>query len=197
MVPGECNAFFTCNTNGDFQKSYCSEGLHWSQETLSCGWASESDCVNDPNVPNVFYREGQACSATGGFAPNPADCSSFLICNHDKYVVKPCGDGLHWDNKIKACNFIDLAGCQPGSVQAQGQGSAVPDVVTESTTTTLSTTTTQWTQGDNDYDSGDYNPGQWEWKPPTTTTTETTFIETSDVQQPLSGDYKVKKNICV
>ena len=41
----------------------------------------------------------------------------------------------------------------------------------------------QWTQ--------DPNPGQWEWKPPTTTTTETSFIETSNVAEPLSGDYKV------
>ena len=41
-------------------------------------------------------------------------------------------------------------------------------------------------------DSGDYNPGQWEWKPPTTTTTETTFIETSPIQEPLSGDFKVR-----
>ena len=41
-------------------------------------------------------------------------------------------------------------------------------------------------------DLGDYNPGQWEWKPPTTTTTETTFIETSPIQEPLSGDFKVR-----
>ena len=43
-------------------------------------------------------------------------------------------------------------------------------------------------------DSGDYNPGQWEWKPPTTTTTETTFIETSPIQEPLSGDFKVRND---
>merc|ERR1711976_574779 len=65
--------------------------------------------------------------------------------------------------------------------------------VTESTTA-KSTSTTQWTwtpENNGDYDSGDYNPGQWEWRPPTTTTTETSFIETSHIKEPLSGDYKV------
>ena len=33
--------------------------------------------------------------------------------------------------------------------------------------------------------------GQWDWKPPASTTTETTFVETSNVKEPLSGDYKV------
>ena len=61
-----------------------------------------------------FVLLGQACSALGGFAPNPSDCSSFLVCNHDKYIVQPCAIGLHWDNKIKVCNSIELAGCEPG-----------------------------------------------------------------------------------
>ena len=34
--------------------------------------------------------------------------------------------------------------------------------------TTVSTTQwPTWTPDDNDYDSGDYNSGQWEWSPPT------------------------------
>ena len=41
-----------------FFKLNFQEGLHWNQETLSCGWASDSDCVADANAPNVFYKEG-------------------------------------------------------------------------------------------------------------------------------------------
>ena len=68
------------------------------------------------------------------------------------------------------------------------------------TEATPATTTTQWQwKPDNDNNDGQwkpdndgsYNPGQWEWKPPTTTTTETTFIETSNVAEPYSGDYKM------
>ena len=50
----------------------------------------------------------------------------------------------------------------------------------------------QWQDGQ---DSGQWqdgqDSGQWDWKPPASTTTETTFIETSNVKEPLSGDYKV------
>ncbi len=43
------------------------------------------------------------------------------------------------------------------------------------------------TQGGGGGDDSD----QWIWKPPVTTTTETTFIETSNIKEPLNGDYKV------
>ena len=46
--------------------------------------------------------------------------------------------------------------------------------------------------GDNgQWSDGNQDQGQWEWKPPVTTTTETTFLETSQVKEPISGDYKV------
>lgn len=44
---------------------------------------------------------------------------------------------------------------------------------------------------DGQWSDGSQDQGQWEWKPPVTTTTETTFIETSQVKEPISGDYKV------
>ena len=74
----------------------------------------EHGANNKAQFSILFVLLGQACSALGGFAPNPSDCSSFLVCNHDKYIVQPCAIGLHWDNKIKACNTIELAGCEPG-----------------------------------------------------------------------------------
>ena len=116
-VAGICNAYKSCNTNGHFQQSYCSEGLHWNQETLSCTWASESTCQSDPSVPSVYvqyYKSGQSCSNSGKLVANPDDCGSFLICNIDQFIVQPCASGLHWDSKISACNTIELAGCQPG-----------------------------------------------------------------------------------
>jgi len=41
-----------------------------------------------------------------------------------------------------------------------------------------------------DKESNDYDSGEWQWPPPASAT-ETSFIETSDVKEPLSGDYKV------
>ena len=125
-VPGECNAYKSCNTNGHFQKQFCSEGLHWSQETLSCTWASESDCTSDPSLPSVYvqyYRAGQSCDNSGKLVANPDDCGTFLICNIDQFIVQPCASGLHWDSKISACNIIENAGCQPGKGDIQQSGS--------------------------------------------------------------------------
>ena len=83
-------------------------------------------------VYQEFYTEGSKCPQEGSFAPNPADCGSFLMCNHGKYIVRPCGGGLHWDNKIKACNSIDLAECKPGEGASPGiPGLPVEAVIAE------------------------------------------------------------------
>ena len=41
---------------------------------------------------NIFGRdeEGSRCRPEGVFAPNPSDCNSFLMCNHGKYILRPC-----------------------------------------------------------------------------------------------------------
>jgi len=70
--------------------------------------------------------ENQACSLTGSLAPNSADCGSYLICNHKTFFAQRCAPGLHWDNNIKACNFIQLAGCESGMAELDRQGSARP-----------------------------------------------------------------------
>ena len=125
-VPGECNSYQSCNTNGMFQKSYCTEGLHWNQETLSCIWAAQSDCQSDSNLPSVYvqyYKAGQSCDSSGKLVGNPDDCGSFLICNIDNFIVQPCAAGLHWDSKINACNTIENANCQAGTGEVVQGGS--------------------------------------------------------------------------
>ena len=45
---------------------------------------------------NIFGRdeEGSRCRPEGVFAPNPSDCNSFLMCNHGKYILRPCQVGI-------------------------------------------------------------------------------------------------------
>merc|ERR1711936_998658 len=116
-----------------------------------------------------------------------------------KFVCQSCQSGLHFDNKIKACNFPEAANCGGTDTDTDETGDegviSVDDGDKPEPAKPKPTTTTQ-KPADNDQDNNgqwkpDPNPGQWEWKPPTTTTTETSFIETSNVAQPLSGDYKV------
>ena len=57
---------------------------------------------------NVFGRdeEGSRCRPEGVFAPNPSDCNSFLMCNHGKYILRPCQVGIIQD-------FIYKFGMEP------------------------------------------------------------------------------------
>ena len=63
------------------------------------------------SVQKIVYSEGSPCNQEGVLVPNPGDCSSFLTCAHEKFVSTPCPAGLHFDNKIKACNFPEAANC--------------------------------------------------------------------------------------
>ena len=56
---------------------------------------------------------------SGSLAPNPDDCGSFLICDHQKYVTFKCATGQHFDSKLKVCNFPHAANC----IANYGQGS--------------------------------------------------------------------------
>ena len=61
------------------------------------------------------YNDGGACNQEGVLVPNPGDCGSFLICANKKFVTQPCASGLHFDTKIKSCNFPEAADCNGSS----------------------------------------------------------------------------------
>ena len=65
------------------------------------------------------------CNQGGVLVPNPGDCGSFLTCVHEKFVAQPCQSGLHFDNKIKACNFPEAANCDGTSSSEEGDSSLV------------------------------------------------------------------------
>ena len=52
---------------------------------------------------------GMSClpKQEGELEPNPDDCSSFLICDNDRYYRLMCPQSLHYDPKRKVCNFKD------------------------------------------------------------------------------------------
>lgn len=81
--------------------------------------------ANDVNsITDVkYYTEGSACDTEGALVPNPDNCGQFLVCNHQKFLAFPCASGLHFDDKIKACNTIEAAQCQLGVGTVQGPDS--------------------------------------------------------------------------
>ena len=58
----------------------------------------------------------------GVLVPNPGDCGSFLICVHKKFITQSCQSGLHFDSKIKSCNFPEAANCDGSSSSASEEG---------------------------------------------------------------------------
>jgi len=58
-------------------------------------------------VDTAYGLDGSPCSPEGKLTVNPNDCSSFLMCNHKKYMVRPCQDGLLWDPQYNICNRAD------------------------------------------------------------------------------------------
>ena len=36
----------------------------------------------------AMIKEGSRCAPEGSLAPNPSDCTSYLICDHGKYVLR-------------------------------------------------------------------------------------------------------------
>ena len=69
------------------------------------------------------------CNQGGVLVPNPGNCASFLTCVHDKFLAQSCQSGLHFDNKIKACNFPEAANCDGTSVSgSEGGDSGVVSV---------------------------------------------------------------------
>merc|ERR1739848_861860 len=65
----------------------------------------EEDYQDHKNqVDTAYGLDGSSCSPEGKLTVNPNDCSSFLMCNHKKYMVRPCQDGLLWDPQYSTCN---------------------------------------------------------------------------------------------
>ena len=52
-------------------------------------------------------REGVGCFPEGNIEFNHDDCSSFLMCNHQRYIKMLCPKMLRFDPTTKTCNLID------------------------------------------------------------------------------------------
>ena len=56
--------------------------------------------------PDPMYAE---------FFPHPYDCHYFFHCHNGQAICKKCPEGLHWNNKVKACDYPDHAECMYGN----------------------------------------------------------------------------------
>ena len=52
-------------------------------------------------------KRNSPCYPEGSLAPNDADCSSYLHCSYERFLLMPCPGGLNFDPKTLTCNFPD------------------------------------------------------------------------------------------
>lgn len=64
------------------------------------------DAVDVPAPPPESgpCREGEKSGV-------PGDCKSFKQCFHGKMMILPCPQGLHWNQKMKICDWPASAKC--------------------------------------------------------------------------------------
>ena len=55
----------------------------------------------------LIAKEGLGCFPENDMKPNSDDCSSFLMCNHQRYIKVDCPKLTHFDPKSKTCNAPD------------------------------------------------------------------------------------------
>lgn len=85
--------------------------------------ARHVDRLPEPRVES-FSVAGAPCDVgdhdnnMGLYAPNPANCSEYLQCEHGFFRVSACDDGLYWDADEGACQWPHLANCNVGLTAA-------------------------------------------------------------------------------
>ncbi|KAB7504487.1 putative chitinase 3 [Armadillidium nasatum] len=123
---GVCSKYFEC-VNGQFLLRDCPPGLEWNERRSTCDWPLSANCLvsvraTSPSVPFQEITpaekvhslsgpsEGDSCS--GSETIRSSNCQKFLICNQGAYTAKRCGDGLHWNDREKICDWPHNAKCK-------------------------------------------------------------------------------------
>lgn len=108
-----------------------------------------------PNPVNVMPVVHEGSCEPNEIKADPTSCSSFLVCANDVLITQYCPAGLHFNDRIKNCDWIANAKCtvgnsastpqsttrRPQSTTRRPQSSQRPQT-TQRTTTSQRTTTT-------------------------------------------------------
>ena len=132
----DCHWFFKCSHGVPHCKP-CPEKLHWNTQLNTCDFPFRAGC-NPPRIPpkvppttttrNPNPRPpknpprppcpaGQLprCPPIDGkfptFFAHPNDCQWFFKCSHGVPHCMICPDNLHWNTRLRTCDFPFRAGC--------------------------------------------------------------------------------------
>ncbi|XP_022257598.1 uncharacterized protein LOC106473456 [Limulus polyphemus] len=94
----DCAAFTRCE-NGNSYSERCSPGLLFNPKIENCDFEKNVVC----NKPGV-------CPEPVGLFPHK-DCTKFIHCDHGVPHIKDCPADLHFNPKLKVCDWPNRAGC--------------------------------------------------------------------------------------
>ena len=63
------------------------------------------------NTSNCNY-----CPEPYGEFPHPSECRKWVHCSHGMPYIKDCPSDLHFNPRLRVCDYQDRAGCVPSDV---------------------------------------------------------------------------------
>lgn len=193
--PDDCRNFLICS-NGNLIKQSCGASLLWNAKKKLCDWSYNVDCSFQSNIFRFSVKPKDEPCQEGDFAPYPSDCNKYQYCIWGSYQVASCSAGLHWNDKMKTCDWPYRTKCKPTAATTTSEQFSKPtkkpikptkkptttteynpdtEVTTKPTTST--TNSGAWTEST-----------EWAWHPPTEPTT--THISVTD-KSPLDQYFKI------
>ncbi|GLV44874.1 uncharacterized protein CBL_14554 [Carabus blaptoides fortunei] len=121
--PEDCGSYIQCVHQKPMVRP-CPSGLHWSISTNRCDWPQIAKCngtlltttpmplTTTPSTNGNWTNCSSVPSNVDVLLQNPEDCGSYIQCVHQFPFVRNCTSGLHWNDKLKACDRPEDAGCQ-------------------------------------------------------------------------------------
>lgn len=126
--PSSCCKYKVCDNCLEKSLS-CPGGLHWNDKVKACDWPANAACATGSDVNEGLEEDpapapaetleliesrsaGTVCECEGGDYTSGSECCKFKVCAGGQYVEMNCPAGLHWNDKVKACDWPCNADCK-------------------------------------------------------------------------------------
>ncbi|XP_015180559.1 PREDICTED: uncharacterized protein LOC107068554 [Polistes dominula] len=121
--PCECNLYYKC-INGQYILRECPDGLHWSKDQCSQYYKCSDNRWNLQQCPGGLHwsKDRQICTTPedakcikicdeGKHKPDDDKCEVYYECKDNRWELKYCPGGLHWDRVRDTCSTPESANC--------------------------------------------------------------------------------------
>lgn len=82
-----------------------------TEETPTDETTIPSTTTPDPNIEDGIECPENQAEHEISFLPSQIDCRRYYVCIQSRPYVMECREGLHWNQKIVACDYEEEANC--------------------------------------------------------------------------------------